>query len=129
MTSTGSFREHFLTRRATRNAVLALAGASLVVATISMTQSAALVTSRSTSLGSTATAAISTNCPWVAQSLNHSASASALAGQVVARMTPSELANFVVLRQQGPIENINVGVPRLCIPAITHDRRSRRGRR
>jgi beta-glucosidase len=34
-------------------------------------------------------------------------------------MTPSELANFVVLRQQGPIENINVGVARLCIPAIT----------
>lgn len=34
-------------------------------------------------------------------------------------MTPNELAGFVVLRQRGPIENINVSVPRLCIPSIT----------
>ena len=34
-------------------------------------------------------------------------------------MTQSELVNFVVVNQTGPIENINIGVPRLCIPALT----------
>ncbi|HEY5120863.1 MAG TPA: glycoside hydrolase family 3 N-terminal domain-containing protein, partial [Acidimicrobiales bacterium] len=115
---TSSPCRHLFLRRSMRNGALALASASLVAATVSMSQSAALSTSL-TPKSSPSVAAASANCPWVAQSLHHSTTASALASQVVARMTPSELANFVVLRQQGPIENINVGVARLCIPAIT----------
>jgi beta-glucosidase len=120
MTSrTSSLRRHLFTTRSLRNASFALASASLVAATVSMSQSGALSTPLTSLTSSPRVAALSAKCPWVAQSLHHSATASALAGQVVARMTPSELAHFVVLRQQGPIENINVGVARLCIPALT----------
>ena len=69
-------------------------------------------------LTSTTTSA-ATTCPWVQQSRSHSASAKALASEVAAKMTTSELVNFVVVSAKGPIENINVGVPRLCIPALT----------
>ncbi|MDH2902738.1 MAG: glycoside hydrolase family 3 C-terminal domain-containing protein [Actinomycetota bacterium] len=110
-------RTPFFSRRTVRNSTLALAGVSLLAATVSMSPWRTPRTSLSTIPLNAEV--ISTNCPWVAESLHHSATASSLATQVADRMTPSELANFVVLRQQGPIENINVGVPRLCIPAIT----------
>ena len=65
------------------------------------------------------TVAPSTACPWIAQNLHHRATAQHLAAEVTQRMTPAELAGFVVLQSHGSIENFNVGVPRLCIPAIT----------
>jgi beta-glucosidase len=60
-----------------------------------------------------------TQCPWINESLHHQGTAAQLAAQVVARMTPSELANFVVLHAHSGVENFNVGVARLCIPALT----------
>lgn len=73
--------------------------------------------------GSTASATStvnpSTHCPWILENLNHSATAQHMAQQVVRLMTPDELANFAVLHAGSGIENFNVGVPRLCIPALT----------
>lgn len=59
------------------------------------------------------------SCPWIYENLHHSATAQQMAAQVVARMTPWELANFVVLEAAPGIENVNVGVPQLCLPALT----------
>jgi len=61
----------------------------------------------------------SASCPWVAESRDNRASPLALAGQVVARMSLRDKAEFVVLHQRGGTENINVGVPSLCIPPLT----------
>ena len=46
-------------------------------------------------------------------------SPSALAGEVVARMTLSEKLGLVNLANANGYENQNTGVPRLCIPALT----------
>ena len=99
-------------QRASRG-VLAFVAVGLAVGTLPVAVSAA-PTSHTLSSHT-----ISNQCPWIQESQQHVATARILASQVVARMTPSELAGFVVLHQQGPIENINVGVPRLCIPALT----------
>ena len=61
----------------------------------------------------------SPTCPWIEENLHHSASATVMASQVMSRMTPLELANFVVLRAARGIENLNTGVPALCIPPLT----------
>ena len=58
-------------------------------------------------------------CPWIAESAHHQGTAMQWAQQVASRMTPDELANFVVLQTRSGIENFNVGVPRLCIPELT----------
>jgi len=58
-------------------------------------------------------------CPWVAASLHHTASPSTLAREVVARMTLRQKANFAVLEVRNNVENTNVAVPSLCIPALT----------
>ena len=58
-------------------------------------------------------------CPWISESLHHSATAQHMAQQVARLMTPSELVNFVVLKAGSGVENFNVGVPRLCIPALS----------
>jgi beta-glucosidase len=42
-----------------------------------------------------------------------------LSSEVLAQMTLQEKAAFVVLRARGGSENINVGVPSLCIPPLT----------
>jgi len=63
--------------------------------------------------------ATTSHCPWIAQSLRHSASATTLANEVVAKMTLTQKANFVILATYPPLENSNVGVPSLCIPPIT----------
>jgi beta-glucosidase len=82
-----------------------------------------LVTGASSAVNASPTARVSVTspspCPWIAESLHHHLSATQLAAQVVARMTPSELANFVVLRAAPGVENLNVGVARLCLPALT----------
>ncbi|MDE3030213.1 MAG: glycoside hydrolase family 3 C-terminal domain-containing protein [Acidobacteriota bacterium] len=61
----------------------------------------------------------SAQCPWIGESLQHHGTASQWAAQVAARMTPDELANFVVLQTGAGIENFNIGVPRLCVPELT----------
>jgi beta-glucosidase len=58
-------------------------------------------------------------CPWLSDSLHHRDSPSTLASEVVAKMTLPEKAGFVILRRRGGTENINVGVPALCIPPLT----------
>ena len=42
-----------------------------------------------------------------------------LASAVVSKMTLAEKAGFVILRTRGGTENVNVGVPSLCIPPLT----------
>ena len=59
------------------------------------------------------------HCPWVGQSLRHRASPSTLANEVIAKMTLSDKARFVVLATGDGIENFNDGVPSLCIPPLT----------
>lgn len=58
-------------------------------------------------------------CPWVNQSRHHLLSPSALAGEVLSRMTLRQKADFVALSTYPPLENANIGVPSLCIPALT----------
>jgi beta-glucosidase len=60
-----------------------------------------------------------THCPWVGQALRHSKSPSQLANEVIAKMTLSDKARFVVLETGDGIENFNDGVPTLCIPPLT----------
>jgi beta-glucosidase len=58
-------------------------------------------------------------CPWVGESLRHAKSSVALAGEVLAKMTLSEKASFVVLATYPPLENRNTAIPSLCIPALS----------
>lgn len=59
------------------------------------------------------------HCPWVAQSLHHAASPSALSNEVLSQMTLAQKAAFVVLRKRPPLQNENIGVPSLCIPPLS----------
>jgi beta-glucosidase len=61
----------------------------------------------------------SSSCPWVGESRAHVATPAALAGQVVAKMSLLEKAQFVTLGDGHDIENFNQGVPSLCIPPLT----------
>ena len=61
----------------------------------------------------------SQRCPWATASALKSSSPSALAAEVVPRMTLSEKLGLVNLANQNGYENQNTGVPRLCIPALT----------
>jgi beta-glucosidase len=81
----------------------------------------ALMLAPASSVASTtrASASPAARCPWVDASLHHRATPSALAREVVARMTLAQKANFAVLSVRGAVENTNVGVPSLCIPALT----------
>ncbi|HUY17254.1 MAG TPA: hypothetical protein VMV11_06805, partial [Acidimicrobiales bacterium] len=58
-------------------------------------------------------------CPWVNASLLHRHSPASLAGEVVGRMTLAEKAGFVTIRDGDGVENLNKGIPSLCIPALT----------
>jgi len=59
------------------------------------------------------------DCPWVKESLRDKATPSALAGEVLSRMTLFEKAGFVVLQSGDGIQDFNVGIPSLCIPPLT----------
>ncbi len=87
-------------------AVVALVGASLTAVT-------------DAPANATSTTPPTPRCPWIRENIQHSATAEHMAQQVVQQMTPSELANFVVLHAASGVENFNVGVPRLCIPSLT----------
>ena len=59
------------------------------------------------------------HCPWLERALDRHTAAATLAADVVRRMTVRETLGEIVLIHAGPYENINAGVPRLCIPALT----------
>src|SRR5579863_2112112 len=64
---------------------------------------------------------VAPNCPWLAQARAQSRTPAQLAQGVVARMSLSQKANFVVLEpaNHGQITNTNVAIPSLCLPALT----------
>jgi beta-glucosidase len=97
---------------------------------------AALLVSTTLSLGASASVAVhprshrdpqqtriettdSPRCPWANAVVEDRSSPSVLANEVLAKMTLEEKADFVVLRAEHGYENINAGVPRLCIPPLT----------
>ena len=72
-----------------------------------------------TSVASSATPSQLGRCPWVTESRNHSKTPSALASEVLSKMTLAEKASFVVLKTYPPLQNRNFGVPSLCIPPLS----------
>ena len=58
-------------------------------------------------------------CPWLAAAMTAGQSPASLAELVVGRMTRSEKLGELVLDTSGSYENVNAGVPRLCIPSLT----------
>jgi beta-glucosidase len=65
------------------------------------------------------TAADTARCPWLENAMDRDTAPSALAADVLRRMTVHEKLGEIVLVHAGPYENINAGVPRLCLPALT----------
>jgi len=59
------------------------------------------------------------SCPWLASAMAAGQSPAALAELVVGRMTLHEKLGELVLSTSGSYENVNAGVPRLCIPSLT----------
>jgi beta-glucosidase len=58
-------------------------------------------------------------CPWLRRAMDRHTPPATLAVDVVGRMTLREKLGEIVLEHAGPYENIDAGVPRLCIPALT----------
>jgi len=73
---------------------------------------------RSGSVG-VAAVSVAARCPWATATAVLGSSPTALAKEVVARMTLAEKLGLVNLAAAGGYENRNTGVPRLCIPALT----------
>ena len=66
-----------------------------------------------------ATTADVARCPWLERALDQQVSPDSLAADVLRRMSVGEKLGEIVLVHAGAYENINAGVPRLCIPALT----------
>lgn len=62
---------------------------------------------------------IARDCPWLARAMARHESPAVLARLVVGRMTLTEKLSEIALISLGPYENVNSGVPRLCIPPLT----------
>jgi beta-glucosidase len=58
-------------------------------------------------------------CPWLETAMDRHTAPTAIAADMVRRMTLHEKLGEIVLVHVGPYENINAGVPRLCLPALT----------
>ncbi|HLH27863.1 MAG TPA: hypothetical protein VKW77_03045, partial [Acidimicrobiales bacterium] len=58
------------------------------------------------------------DCPWLARAMDRHDPPAVLARMATARMTLTEKLGEVVLRSLGPYENVDSGVPRLCIPPL-----------
>jgi beta-glucosidase len=58
-------------------------------------------------------------CPWLEAALDRNTAPATLAAEVLRRMTLREKLGEIVLVHDGPYENIDAGVARLCIPALT----------
>ena len=67
------------------------------------------------------TVPVVSSCPWLAQARSHTRTPAQLAQEVLARMSLSQKANFVVLTSanHGQVQNTNVAIPSLCLPALT----------
>lgn len=62
---------------------------------------------------------IASRCPWLESAMDEHRSSAALAGLVLRRMNLAEKIGELVLYNSGVYENVNAGVPRLCIPPFT----------
>jgi beta-glucosidase len=60
-----------------------------------------------------------TQCPWLATAMASGEPAGTLANLVLSRMTLDEKLGELILVSSGSYENVNRGVPRLCIPSLT----------
>jgi len=69
--------------------------------------------------GSAATAEVAARCRWLQSAIDRHESDVQLARLVVDRMTLGEKLGEIVLVANDGYENIDAGVPRLCIPALT----------
>lgn len=97
--------------------VTGVVGALAATSQASGSQASRAAITRTTSNNHAAHAAL--HCPWVSESLHHQASPASLAGQVLSKMTLAQKAGFVVLKTYPPLENSNLAIPSLCIPALT----------
>ncbi len=59
------------------------------------------------------------SCPWVAASKERRQTPTALAAAVEGRMTLTQKVSFLVLSTDHAYENVNSGIPSLCIPPLT----------
>ena len=59
------------------------------------------------------------SCPWLQAAMKRNLAPKALAALVLGRMTLGEKLGELVLSGSGGYENLNQGVPRLCIPRLT----------
>ncbi len=76
-------------------------------------------TSASTPSTTPANPDLASRCPWLKTAMDRHETPSALARTVLRRMTLAEKLGETVLVNSGVYENVNAGVPRLCIPALT----------
>jgi beta-glucosidase len=61
---------------------------------------------------------IAARCPWLKAAMDRNQAPAALAHLVLGRMTLDEKVGEIALYSSGRYENINAGVPRLCIPSL-----------
>ncbi len=61
---------------------------------------------------------LAARCPWLEAAMDQNQAPAALADLVLSRMTLAEKVNEIALYSSGKYENINTGVPRLCIPSL-----------
>jgi beta-glucosidase len=61
---------------------------------------------------------LATRCPWLEAAMDQKQAPAALANLVLGRMTLAEKVGEIALYSSGGYENINSGVPRLCIPSL-----------
>jgi beta-glucosidase len=62
---------------------------------------------------------IASRCPWLEAAMDQHQPPAALARTVLERMTVDEKLGEIVLIESGAYENVNAGVPHLCIPSLT----------
>jgi beta-glucosidase len=72
-----------------------------------------------TAAATTTTTVPSASCPWAAPSALSAHAPEQLANEVIAQMTVGEKLGIVDLGSANGYENIDTGVPRLCIPSLT----------
>jgi beta-glucosidase len=103
-----------------RRALIATMGAAALLCMCLTTAVTAGPNAMGAAFGATqAQLALTARCPWATASGAAHSSPSALAAEVVARMTLSEKLGLVDLANANGYENQNMGIPRLCIPALT----------
>ena len=106
------------------SAVAAVAGLGAVVALTSIPdavtdEAAGIAFGTHTPPPLPSTTSDTARCPWLQRAMGRHTPPATLAADVVGRMTVREKVGEIVLEHIGPYENINAGVPRLCIPALT----------